>query len=139
MWPYWILIAGICFVIEIYTVGFFIFWFGIGAIFALISSFITDNLIIQLVVFVMSSVFLLLLTKPLLKRISKNTKTVPTNVYSLVGKNGIVVSKIDSINSSGQVKVNGEIWSATSDLDLEKDTKIKVIGINGVKLKVEKI
>ena len=48
MWPYWIIIAGLCFVIEIYTVGFFTFWFGIGALFALIISFFTNNLFIQL-------------------------------------------------------------------------------------------
>lgn len=139
MWPFWLIIAGLCLVIEIYTVGFFIFWFGIGALVALLVSFITNNLFIQVVVFLVTSLLLVILTKPLMKKFIKNEKTVPTNFFSLSGKQGIVTKKIDNLNSTGQVKVNGELWSAISDEDIEKDTKVKVLSIDGVKLKVEKI
>ena len=139
MWPFWLIIAGLCLVIEIYTVGFFIFWFGIGALFALLTSFITNNLFIQIAVFLISSSLLVILTKPLIKKFTKNEKTVPTNFFSLSGKQGIVTKKIDCNNSTGQVKVKGELWSAISDEDIEKDAKVKVLSIDGVKLKVEKI
>lgn len=139
MWPFWLIIAGLCLVIEIYTVGFFIFWFGIGALFALLVSFLTNNLFIQIGVFLVSSSLLVISTKPLMKKFTKNEKTVPTNFFSLSGKQGIVTKKIDSNNSTGQVKVKGEIWSAISDESIEKDAKVKVLGIDGVKLKVEKI
>lgn len=139
MWPFWLIIAGLCLVIEIYTVGFFIFWFGIGALFALLTSFITNNLFIQIAVFLISSSLLVILTKPLMKKFTKNEKTVPTNFFSLSGKQGIVTKKIDCNNSTGQVKVKGELWSAISDEDIEKDAKVKVLSIDGVKLKVEKI
>ena len=139
MWPFWLIIAGLCLVIEIYTVGFFIFWFGIGALFALLVSFLTNNLFIQLSVFLVSSSLLVISTKPLMKKFTKNEKTVPTNFFSLSGKQGIVTKKIDSDNSTGQVKVKGELWSAISDKDIEKDAKVKILGVDGVKLKVEKI
>ena len=139
MWPFWLIIAGLCLVIEIYTVGFFIFWFGIGALFALLTSFITNNLFIQVAVFLVSSSLLVILTKPLMKKFTKSEKTVPTNFFSLSGKQGIVTKKIDCNNSTGQVKVKGELWSAISDEDIEKDAKVKVLSIDGVKLKVEKI
>lgn len=139
MWPFWLIIAGLCLVIEIYTVGFFIFWFGIGALFALLVSFLTNNLFIQIVVFLVTSSLLVILTKPLMKKFTKNEKTVPTNFFSLSGKQGIVTKKIDSDNSTGQVKVKGELWSAISDKDIEKDAKVKILGVDGVKLKVEKI
>lgn len=139
MWPFWLIIAGLCLVIEIYTVGFFIFWFGIGALFALLVSFLTNNLFIQLGVFLVSSSLLVISTKPLMKKFTKNEKTVPTNFFSLSGKQGIVTKKIDSDNSTGQVKVKGELWSAISDKDIEKDAKVKILGVDGVKLKVEKI
>ncbi len=139
MWPFWLIIAGLCLVIEIYTVGFFIFWFGIGALFALLTSFITNNLFIQIAVFLVSSSLLVILTKPLMKKFTKSEKTVPTNFFSLSGKQGIVTKKIDCNNSTGQVKVKGELWSAISDEDIEKDAKVKVLSIDGVKLKVEKI
>ena len=139
MWQFWLIISGICLIIESFTLGFFVFWFSIGALLALIVSLFTTNIVIQSVVFVVSSTILLLLTKPLIKKFVKTPKTKPTNVYSIIGKEGIVLETIDSINGTGKVKVNGELWSAISDSNIEKDEKIKVISVNGVKLKVEKI
>lgn len=139
MWACWLLIAGICFVIEIYTVGFFIFWFGAGALIALIVSFFTTNLFIQALVFIISSALLLILSKPIVKKFIKDPDLKPTNVYSIIGKAGIVLEDIDTINSTGKVKVKGELWSATADENIEKDSKIKVVSINGVKAKVEKV
>lgn len=139
MWQFWLIISGICLIIESFTLGFFVFWFSIGALLALIVSLFTTNIIIQTVVFVVSSTILLLLTKPLIKKFVKTPKTKPTNVYSIIGKEGIVLESIDNLNSTGKVKVNGELWSAISDINIEKGEKIKVLSVNGVKLKVEKI
>ena len=139
MWQFWLVLSGICLIIESFTLGFFVFWFSIGALFALIVSLFTTNIVIQSVVFIVSSTILLLLTKPLIKKIVKTPKTKSTNVYSIIGKEGIVLESIDNLNSTGKVKVNGELWSAISDNNLEKGETIKVLSINGVKLKVEKV
>lgn len=139
MWPFWLIIAGLCFVIEIYTVGFFIFLFGIGALIALLVSLFTSNLVIQIVTFIVSSSLLVLFFKPFMNRFLKTDKSVPTNVFRLLDKEGVVVTDIDSINSTGQVKVKGELWSAMSDNDIAKGERVKVVAINGVKVKVEKI
>ena len=64
MWIFWLIAAGIFFIIEIATVGFLIFWLGIGALLAMITSLFTDNIIIQTAVFVISSAVLIPLTKP---------------------------------------------------------------------------
>lgn len=139
MWACWLLIAGICFVIEIYTVGFFIFWFGIGALLALIVSFFTTNFFIQAIVFIISSTLLLLLSKPIVKRFVKEPNLKPTNVYSIIGQEGVVLEDIDTINSKGTIKIKGEIWSATAEANIPKGSKIKVININGVRAKVERV
>lgn len=139
MWQFWLLVAGLCFVVESFTVGFFVFWFGVGAIIALFSSLFIKNLFIQAIIFIVSSSLLLILTKPLVKKFVKTPETKLTNVYSLIGKEGIVLEDIDNINSTGKVKVKGELWSAISDCNIEKDSKIRVTSINGVKLKVEKL
>ena len=53
MWQVWLIIAGLCFIIEMATVGFFVFWFGIGALAAMITSIITpENIVLQCVIFV---------------------------------------------------------------------------------------
>ena len=139
MWIGWLIIAGICFVIEIYTIGFFVFWFGVGAFFALLVSLFTDSLFIQAIVFIVSSSLLLLLTKPIMKKIGKDTKTTPTNVYGIIGKEGFVIEDIENMNCSGKIKVNGEIWSATSTDNIKKDARVKVIDVNGVKAEVKQI
>ena len=140
MWSLWLIAAGVFFVVEIATTGFLIFWLGIGSLLAMITSFITDNIIIQTIIFVASSSILIPLTKPLAdKFIGK--KLVPTNSYSLINKRGIVTVDINPIEAVGQVKVNGEIWSAKTEdgKTIAKGTEIEVIKIYGVKLIVSPI
>jgi membrane protein implicated in regulation of membrane protease activity len=38
----------------------------------------------------------------------------------------------------GQVKVNGEVWTAIAEEELEENIRVEVIGIDGVKLLVKK-
>ncbi|MBO5413293.1 MAG: NfeD family protein [Clostridia bacterium] len=142
MWIFWLIIAGACFIIEMITIGFFIFWFGIGALLAMISSFIfPDNIFIQALVFTISSVSLLILTKPLVEKFTKKDKKLETNAYSIIGKKGIVVQDINPTFGVGQIKVSGEVWSAkTNDgAKIEKGSEIEVISIDGVKAVVEPI
>ena len=140
MWQIWLIIAGVCLIGEIMTTGFLVFWLSIGALLSMIVSFFTDNVIIQTAVFVISSAILIFATKPFVKKFAK-TKDVKTNAYSIIGKNGIVTADIDSINSKGQVKVDGETWSAVGkdDIDIQKGTEIEVLEIKGVKAIVKPI
>lgn len=135
MWQIWLIITGICLVIEIITVGFLIFWFAIGALLAMFVSLFTDNLIIQTSVFVISSTILIFATKPFVKKFANNQNTIKTNVYSTVGKIGIVTKDIDSIHSLGQVKVDGEVWSAVGmdDTNIPQGTEVEIKEIKGVK------
>jgi len=140
MWSLWLIAAGIFFIVEIATTGFLIFWLGVGSIFAMITSFLTDSIIAQTIVFVVSSCILIPLTKPLADKFT-GKKSVPTNSYSLINKRGIVTVDINPIEAVGQVKVNGEIWSAKTDdgTIISKGTEIEVIRIDDVKLIVSPI
>lgn len=141
MWQIWLIISGVCLIVEIMTVGFLVFWLAIGALFAMITSFFTDNLIVQTAVFVISSAVLIFATKPFVKKFASGKNSVKTNVYSIIGKVGIVTKNINSIESTGQVKVDGELWSAVgeNDIDIEKDTEVKVVKVDGVKLVVSPV
>lgn len=141
MWQIWLIAAGIFFVAEIITVGFLIFWLGIGALLAMIVSFFTSNIIIQTAVFVISSAILIFATKPLVNRITKNDKTISTNVYSIIGKSGLVIEDINLVECKGQIKVDGEIWSAicNGNSTIQAGTEVKVLEIRGVKALVEPI
>lgn len=140
MWQIWLIISGIFFVAEMITVGFLVFWLGVGALFAMVVSLFTDNLIIQTSTFVVSSTLLLFLTKPLVKRISHSDK-VKTNAYSIIGKKGIVTIEINSKKGIGQIKVGSEIWTAKSSTDdiIAEGTEIEIVEISGVKAVVKPI
>ena len=135
MWAIWLIAAGVFFIAEIATTGFLIFWLGLGVLLAMVTSFITDSVFIQTIVFVISSTLLILLTKPLLKKITKKDKTVVTNAFSIVGKDAIVTTTIDPKQGIGQIKVDGETWSAkcSDDIVIEKGTEVKILAIDGVK------
>ena len=137
MWYLWLIAAGIFFIIEIATVGFLIFWLGIGALLAMVCSFFTDNIIIQSAVFVVSSSLLIPFTKPIVKKFFDDGKKVETNAFALIGKKGIVTSEIKPMEGTGLVKVAGEVWSAKSDETIQKDTEVEVVKIDGVKLIVK--
>ena len=141
MWIFWLIAAGIFFIIEMATIGFLVFWLGIGALLAMVTSFLTDSILIQLLVFVITSTLLLIFTRPLVNKFIKTPKEVKTNAYSIIGKKGIVISSINNIEGSGQIKIDGEVWSAKSanDEDIAKDTEVEIVEIDGVKAVVKKI
>ena len=141
MWQFWLIVSGIFLIAEIITRGFLVFWLSIGAIFAMIVSFFTDSLVAQTTVFVITSIIFLFTTKPFVDKFVNKKKGVKTNCYSLIGEEGKVIESINNIDSTGQVKVNGEIWSAISDKDdsIEKGTIIKVLKVDGVKLIVKPV
>ena len=139
MWYVWLIISGLFLVLEMITVGFLVFWLAIGALFAMLVSFFTSNLIIQTTVFVISSIGLIFLTKPLVKKLNKTDDTIATNAYSVIGKKAIVTQDIDPTLGYGQIKVNGETWSAKtiSDHIIPKDSEVIIKNIEGVKAVVE--
>lgn len=134
MWHIWLITAGVFFVLEIFTAGFLVFWFGIAALLAMLVSFITNNLIVQTTVFVIFSALLIFATKPLVKKLS-NKDNIKTNVYSLTGKKAIVIEDIDWATSSGQIKIEGQIWSAKTkeQVNIPKGTEVEIESIEGVK------
>lgn len=141
MWVFWLIAAGIFFIIEMATIGFLVFWLGIGSLLAMVTSFITDNILIQFIVFVVTSTLLLIFTRPLVNKFIKVPKEVKTNAYSIIGKKAIVMSKINNIEGTGQIKIDGEVWSAKSstDEDIPENTEVEILEIDGVKAVVKKL
>ncbi len=134
MWQIWLIASGIFFICEIITVGFLVFWLGVGALIAMLVSFFTSNIIVQMSVFVISSGLLIFATRPLVNKISKKD-VVPTNVYSLIGKKAVVTEDIDWVTGKGQIKFEGEIWSAKSkeQINIPAGSEVEIVSIEGVK------
>ncbi|HOQ09198.1 MAG TPA: NfeD family protein [Syntrophomonadaceae bacterium] len=134
----WILVAIVCGAIEIFTAGFWFLWLAIaGVVVALLVQFgLLPSLELQLLIFALITLLLIIFTRPLVMKFVKSNDAV-SNVKALIGQHGITISRIVPMQF-GQVKVNGEIWTAISEEELEENTRIEVIGIDGVKLLVKK-
>ena len=134
-WCVWLAVIIILAVLESMTVSLTTIWFVASGLVALLLSFVTDNYLIQFGVFVVLGVILLVTTKPLLQK-SLKTKKEPTNAERIIGMTGIVTEKITR-NQNGEVKVDGKKWTAYADKTINKDMPVKILKINGVKVKVE--
>lgn len=133
----WLIIFIVLVIIELLTINLVTIWFAIAAVFALLVDIITRNTMLEIIVFTVSSFLLLLLTKPLIKKI-KVKKIEATNLDMVINKVGIVTEDIldDKI---GEVKVLGKKWSAYSNAKVLKGERVKILSIDGVRLKVEKM
>lgn len=133
----WLIVIIICCFLETITVNLVSVWFIASGIVALIASFFTDSLEIQLGIFVILGIFLLVTTrKPLQKLV--NQKKEKTNVDRIFDMTGIVTKEIEK-NKPGEVKIDGKYWTAISDETIPVDSIVKVLSINSTKLKVKKV
>lgn len=135
MWQFWLILAGMFLIIEIISVGFLVFWFSIGALIAMVASLFIKSIVAQATIFVISSAILLFVTRPFVSKITQKDEVVKTNVYSIEGKVAKVVVDVDPIEGKGQIKVDGETWSAKSynDTVIPKDTEVLIEKVDGVK------
>ena len=91
-----------------------------------------------LLFFITSSGLLVFETKPLVKKLAKKD-SVSTNVYSIIGKTAIVIEDIDWASGTGQIKCEGEVWSAKTDeqIDIPTGSEVEIVSIEGVKAYVK--
>lgn len=124
---------------EIMTVAYVSVWFAVASLVAFVLALCDVSLKIQFVVFVVTSLAVFLITRPLVKKLSKG-KIVPTNADALIGKEGIVRTEVDNLKSQGRVYVSGLEWAAKSSDGsiIEKDEKVVICCIEGASLIVKK-
>ena len=95
---------------------------------------------VQVVLFLAVSIILLLFTRPVVMKYLNRNKTA-TNADSLIGEQAVVTQTINNLMSRGEVFINGMAWTARSgreDEVIEKDTVVRILRIDGVKLIVER-
>ncbi|MDD3392375.1 MAG: NfeD family protein [Bacilli bacterium] len=137
MFYFWLFIIIILAVIEIATINLVTVWFVASGLLAMFLTYIIDDFLIQMAVFVLGGIVLLITTKPLLAKWLKGSET-KTNIDRIIGTSGIVTKDI-LINQKGEVKVDGKYWAAYAETehDIKMGATVKVLQIDGAKIKVE--
>jgi len=125
-------------IVEALTPAIVSIWFALGALLALVASALSAPVWLQITVFIIASALALILTRPLIKR-KLNKTLIPTNADMLIGKTGVVVEKIDNIEETGSVKIQGKTWTARSEYGEEilSGSRVVISKIEGVKLIVK--
>ena len=130
----WLIVLVVCLVAEIATLGLTSIWFAGGALLALLIAMIGGPLWLQVLVFLVASIVLLIVTRPIAtKYFNKNREK--TNVNSKLGKQAIVTVTIDNLKGEGQIVTEGMEWTARS-LDstvIEEGSVVTIEKIEGVK------
>jgi membrane protein implicated in regulation of membrane protease activity len=138
IWWIWMIIAALFIVGEIFTQGFFILWFGIGAGVAGIFSLLGLGIGWQLAAFVVVSGVLFIVSRRFAERFSKKQ---PPGIGAdrFVGLEGIVLEEIDNAKNTGRVRVKEDEWRADSETGeiIPVGRRIKVIRLDGTHLVVE--
>ena len=130
----WLAMAVVLGLVEIFTTTLVCIWFVIGSLFAFGVSFMTDSIILQLLVFVAVSGVSLAVTRPLVAK-HLNRNVIPTNADMLIGKVCTVIQPITP-QEKGRVTVDGQSWMAASTVALEPGQQAVIERISGVTLTV---
>lgn len=135
---FWIILAIIFLFGELLSGGFYLLSIGLGAIAAAILNYLQFSITLQIIAFILITVIFILISRPLYKKLNKNTVDKKANTERLIGLKAKVTEDIDS-HKIGNINVNGEVWKAISDEKISKGETVEITEIEGVKLKVKKL
>lgn len=146
LWILWCILGAILIVAEVFTSGFVLLWFGIGALAAAFAGIVGINsLALQFVIFALVSVGLTLASRTIFVNYFSRERTgdsLRTGVDSLPGKIGTVVSSSRGALQEGAVKVFGSTWTAypaEGESPLEAGERVRVESVEGASIYVRRI
>ena len=125
-------------ILEAVTFQFVSIWFAGGALGALIAYLLGAGLTVQIWVFALVSAVLLVLSRPLVKKMRRRKE--PTNADRLIGQKALLTEEVNNDLCTGKLSINDVVWSVKSEdgQPIEKGTMVTIKEIRGVKLIVAK-
>ena len=132
VWWIWMILAAVFVAGEIFTAGFFLLWFGVGAAVAGLLALVGLGPAWQWGSFVVVSGVLFAVSRKFADRF---TKPQPPGIGAdrFIGKRGLVLESIDDIQNTGRVRLDKEEWRAESDSGetIPEGARVEVARIEG--------
>jgi membrane protein implicated in regulation of membrane protease activity len=145
-WIIWTVLGVLLIVAEVFTPGFVLLWFGIGALAAAFAGLVgISSLALQFLIFALVSVSLTAASRTIFVNYFSREKTgddLKTGVDALPGKIGTVVSSSKGALHEGAVKVYGSTWTAypaEGEEPLEAGERVTVERIQGASIYVRRV
>lgn len=146
LWIFWVILAAILIVAEIFTTGFVLLWFGIGALAAAFAGLVgVDSLALQFLIFAIVSIALTAASRTIFVNYFSREKSggdLKSGVEALPGKLGTVVSSSRGAMHEGAVKVFGSTWTAypvEGEDPLEAGDRVQVERVDGASIYVRRV
>jgi membrane protein implicated in regulation of membrane protease activity len=139
-WLLWLILAGIFAIGEIFTAGFFLFWFAVGSTLACVAAYLGVSPTWQWSIFLVTAGILVVISRRFADRF---TKQQPPGVGAdrYVGKTGIVLVRVDNVRNEGLVRIEKDEWRADSETGeiIPEGTKVHAVKLDGTHLVVAPI
>ena len=132
---FWLAAMVVFIAAEAMTVSLVSIWFAAGALGAIIVALLGGGLVLQVTVFLALAVALLLSLRSIVRK-HFTPHVTKTNIDSVIGATGIVVTSVNNIAALGQVQINGMEWSARSsdNSHIPAGVMVRVDRVEGVKV-----
>ena len=138
----WLIAAIVLVIIEIATAGFGVICFAIGAGFSALAAGLGAGVTWQIVIFAVVSLLTFIFLRPVVIRwLDRKSKDVKTNADALVGRKGIVSERIDAVQHTGRVAIDGDDWKAVSEDGsvIEKGQTVEIVKLDSIIVTVKPI
>ncbi len=137
----WILVCIALLILEFAMPGLIVFFFGVGAaIVALVCLVFNITLNTQLLIFIISSVALLLALRRWLKGVflghTSSTQDLQQEFNDFVGEKAVVKTAITP-KAGGRVEFHGTSWQAEAEVEIPEGTIVKITAKENITLKVK--
>ncbi len=146
IWYIWLILGALFIVAEIFTSGFVLLWFGVGAIVAAMLALTgLFGLPLQIVVFLAVSIALTIASRTIFEKVfmrSSPGRELKTGMDSLPGQLGLVVSSSLGPSREGAVRVFGSTWRAfpaEGEDPLTEGEQVRVDRIEGASIYVRRV
>lgn len=145
LWIFWTILGAMLIVGEIFTTGFVLLWFGIGALAAALAGLVgIDSIVVQFLIFAIISIGLTTASRTIFVNYFSREKSggdLKTGMDALPGKVGTVVSSSRGALNEGAVKVFGSTWTAypaEGEEPLEAGDRVEVERVQGASIYVRR-
>lgn len=143
-WIFWLVLGVALIIAEVFTLGFVLFWFGIGAIAAAFVGLLGGGYLIQFLAFAIVSTALTAMSKTIFSNYlsRRDEDTVKMGVDSLPGQIGTVTTASKGALKEGAVKVYGSTWTAfpiDGETALTEGEKVQVVSVKGSSIYVRPV
>ena len=144
IWILWLVVGVALIVAEVFTLGFVLLWFGIGAIAAAFVGFLGFGFIWQFAAFALVSIALTAMSRTIFSKYlaQRDENSIKMGVDSMPGQIGTVTLASKGALQEGAVKVYGSTWTAypiDSERGLVEGEKVEVVSVKGSSIYVRPV